>query len=97
MMNKLILGSEYMADPIFCPDPDGMGHISVDDLPLSPQLRNEIRQWDAVFQNTFNADYPPDSKFSSDEAERHHIERGRAIALLLQQELGDNYEIVYYP
>lgn len=34
-MMKLGLANEYLAGPIFCPEPDAMGHIDVDDLPLS--------------------------------------------------------------
>lgn len=96
-MIKLRLASEYLAGPIFCPELDKMGHIDVDDLPLSQELKAEIIAWDREYQATFNSDYPPDSGFSSPEVRLRHIAEGQQLAEKLQQELGGDYTIEYCP
>lgn len=68
-MIRLRLTSEYLAGPIFCPDPDRMGHVDIEDLPLSQELKAQISEWDSRYQSTFNSDYPPDSGFASPDAE----------------------------
>ncbi|WP_200627102.1 hypothetical protein [Pseudomonas sp. LAM2023] len=96
-MIKLRLANEYLTGPIFCPEPDAMGHIDVDDVPISQELRAEISAWDSEYQATFNSDYPPDSGFSSPEAELRHIAEGKQLAQKLQQELGGGYTVEYCP
>ncbi|WP_313055873.1 hypothetical protein [Pseudomonas lopnurensis] len=95
-MINLRLTSEYLAGPIFCPDPHRMGHVDIDDLPLSQELKGEIIKWDREYQATYNGDYPPDSRFSSPEAKLRHIVEGQQLAQRLQQELGGGYTVVYY-
>ncbi|WP_312381746.1 hypothetical protein [Stutzerimonas balearica] len=96
-MIKLRLASEYLAGPIFCSEPDAMGHIDVDDLPLSQELKSEITVWDSEYQATFNSDYPPDSGFGSPEVELRHIAEGQQLAEKMQQELGGEYKVDYCP
>lgn len=96
-MIKLRLAGEYLAGPIFCPEPDRMGHIDIDDFPLSQELKAKISAWDSEYQATFNSDYPPDSGFSSPEAELRHIAEGQQLAEKLQQELGSSYTVEYCP
>lgn len=94
-MIKLRLANEYLAGPIFCPEPDAMGHIDVDDLPLSQELKTEIAAWDSEYQATFNSHYPPDSGFGSSEIEVRHIAEGRQLAKKMQEELGEGYKVDY--
>ncbi|MDF3842023.1 hypothetical protein P3W55_09890 [Pseudomonas citronellolis] len=96
-MIKLRLASEYLAGPIFCPDPDIMGHIDIDDLPLSQELKAEITAWDSEYQATFNSEYPPDSGFSSPEVAFRYIVEGQQLAKKIQQELGGGYAVEYCP
>ncbi|MGR2741122.1 hypothetical protein ACUY1T_21980 [Billgrantia sp. Q4P2] len=96
-MITLRLVKEYMAGPIFCPDPERMGHVEVDELPISQALKAQILAWDSEYQATFNDDYPPDSGFGSPEAESMHIAEGSRLAKSLQQELGGDYMVEYYP
>ncbi len=93
----LRLAKEYMAGPLFCPDPERMGHVDIDELPISLALKSQILAWDCEYQETFNEDYPPDSGFSSPEAERKHVAEGARIAKSLQQELGEDYTVEYCP
>ncbi|WP_207265833.1 hypothetical protein [Pseudomonas sp. GW101-3H06] len=94
-MIKLRLTNEYLAGPIFCPDTDRMGHVDIEDLPLSQKLKSKIIEWDSEYQATFNSDYPPDSGFITPEAELRHIAEGEKLAKLIQQELEKNYTVEY--
>lgn len=96
-MVRLRLTSVYLAGPIFCPDPDRMGHVDIEDLPLSPELTVKISEWDGEYQSTFNSDYPPDSCFTTPEAEFRHKAEGEELAKLMQQELGSSYMVEYCP
>ncbi|TPG72822.1 hypothetical protein [Pseudomonas mandelii] len=96
-MMKLRIASEYSAGPIFCPDPDRMGHIDIDDLPISQGLKIKISEWDCEYQATFDDDYPPDSGFGSPEEKFRHVAEGKKLADELQQELGSSYTIEYCP
>lgn len=96
-MIRLRLASEYLAGPIFCPDPDIMGHVDIDDLPLSQELRMKINKWDGEYQATFNRDYPPDSGFTTPEAKLRHVSEGGELAGSMQKELESNYIIEYCP
>lgn len=96
-MIRLRLTSEYLAGPIFCPDPDRMGHVDIEDLPLSQELIAKISKWDGEYQATFNSDYPPDSGFTTPEAELRHKAEGMQLARLIQQELKSSYMVEYCP
>ncbi|WP_147336855.1 MULTISPECIES: hypothetical protein [Pseudomonas] len=92
---KLRLANEYLAGPVFCAEPDAMGHIDVDDLPLSQGLKAEITAWDSEYQAAFNSHYPPDSGFGSPEMEVRHIAEGQQLARKMQEELGEGYKVDY--
>ena len=96
-MIRLRLTSEYLAGPIFCPDPDRMGHVDIEGLPLSQELKVIISEWDGEYQSTFNSDYPPDSCFATPEAELRHIAEGELLAKSIQQDLESSYTVEYCP
>lgn len=74
-----------------------MGHVDVDDLPLSQELKSKIIEWDGKYQSTFNSDYPPDSGFTSSEAKLQHASEGEQLAKSIQQELEGSYTVEYCP
>lgn len=94
-MISLRLANEFFAPPIFCSDPDKMGHVEVDDLPVSDSLKIALSAWDAEFQSTYNDSYPPDLGFQSPEIQLAHCKRGEELAKLLQAELGDMFMVEY--
>ncbi|MBB4017447.1 MULTISPECIES: hypothetical protein [Chelatococcus] len=96
-MMTVRLANEYLAGPVFCPDSEKMGHIDVDDLPISEELKRAILAWDDEYQATFNSEYPPDSGFKSSDLEAVHIIKGAELAKRLQKELGNNYTVEYKP
>jgi hypothetical protein len=96
-MIRLRLTNEYLAGPIFCPELDKMGHVDIEDLPLSQELKAKISEWDSKYQSTFNSDYPPESGFTSPVAELQHAAEGEQLAKLIQQELAGSYTVEYWP
>jgi hypothetical protein len=64
-------------------------------LPISPGLVASLQQWATDFDATLNQDYPPDSGFADEGAERQFRTRGQALAEQLATELGDQYAITY--
>lgn len=96
-MTTLRLAKEYLAGPVFCPDFEKMGHIDVEELPVSEELKRAIQAWDSEYQSTFNDDYPPESGFASSELEVAHTRQGAELAERLQAELGEGYSVEYKP
>lgn len=96
-MINLRLAKEYMADPIFRSDVDHMGHVEIDDLPISYELKADLRSWNNEYQSTFVSDDPPSSGFESPELSEKHIEKGRTLADRLRKELGPSYNLEYHP
>jgi hypothetical protein len=96
-MINLRLANEYLAGPVFCPDLDQMGHVDIEDLPVSRSLSDKIRMWDDEYQSTFNDEYPPDSGFCSPQEKVRHVNEGCLLAQEMQAELGDSYKIEYCP
>lgn len=74
-----------------------MGHVEVEDLPISQNLKIAIKNWDAEYQATYNEDYPPDSGFNSLEEDADHVSRGAVLAEMLQSELRMSYIVKYEP
>lgn len=96
-MIKLRLACEYLAGPVFCPDPDRMGHMDLEDLPLSNELRMKIIKWDSDYQALFDDDNPGESGFPTPEAELRHIADGQELAESMQKELRRGYIVEYCP
>lgn len=72
-----------------------MGHVEVDELPISDQLKKNINLWNDAFQKTFNEKSPSMSGFKSREEELKHANDGKRIELYLTLELGQAYAIEF--
>lgn len=94
-MINLRLTTEYMATPIFCTDPEEMGHLDVDDLPISDALKKNLKNWYQEYQSTFNEEHPQNSGFCSLQMAIVHAKKGESIAKQMQIELGENYRVEY--
>ena len=70
--------------------------LTVDDLKISDQLRQELTAWDALLNAQRNDGYPPDWSFFSDRLHNAFNEMGLALAEKLALELPD-WEIEYLP
>lgn len=96
-MKCIRLGAVYGASPIFCADIDKMGYVEPRSLPIAPSLVAAIKDWDQEFQQTFCEDYPPDSRFESEEARVQHNVRGVQLWKRLQKELGAGTSVEFIP
>lgn len=95
-MKRIRFQAEYMAPPLFDPDPITMGHIEIASLKLSEKLTAAIVEWDYEYQNTFNENYPPDSGFSTTGQLLQHNLRGAELASLIKKELGNDFIVDFY-
>lgn len=97
-MNKIRLSLEYMCSSVWLVFPDGgLDDIGPDKLPISDNLKHDITKWNRIYQATLDQNYPPDSGFSSEPAnkllwEAFH-EEGQILFARLKQELDGAYEV----
>ena len=94
MSNKLSIRTEYGAWPIW--DVDDFGYINPTQLPLKRETIDRLLAWQAALDETLNQSYPPNSCFSSNEAEAAWIAEGIALWQQVQEELEPSYEVFYY-
>jgi hypothetical protein len=91
---KLRLAADSSAFPIW-PESDTARRLRIpEDLPLSAGLIDDLWAWAAVHDRArtdrWNFDWT-----ESAARERDWIEQGRTLAALVQNELGDEYEVVF--
>jgi hypothetical protein len=96
MRQSIKLMADYGSSPLWGLDPENVGNIAPSSLPLSEDLRSDLRAWAEHFDRTLNQDYPPEGGFSSDAEELAFDEDGRKLWRRLQKELGDSYTVKYY-
>lgn len=65
------------------------------DLGLSAELSDALVAWADEYDAIFDEDYPPDTAFPSEEAERAWVARGRELAERAAGELGPDTEVRY--
>ncbi|CCH48757.1 hypothetical protein [Pseudodesulfovibrio piezophilus] len=100
MLERMRLALEYYCSPIWIIDDDGSSDtIAVEDMDISDSLKKDIITWDNLYQATFDAEYPPDSGFSSKEADdllkKSFRLEGKALFLRLKEELKGKYIFEY--
>jgi hypothetical protein len=95
MTRELKLMTDYHCFPLWEPLEDGTRNVSPDELPLSSDLREALREWAAAYDRTLNHDYPPLSGFASPAEEGAFEVEGRRLWKELQAQLGPTYRVVY--
>lgn len=94
-MTKILrMLASYKSPPIFDIGEE-YGPAELVNLPISRDLSLGIGAWDAIYQSTFNDDYPPDSAFPSVQEKEAHVAEGRRLAQALQVELGEGFIVEY--
>jgi len=78
----------FLNDSIFEP-------VDFETLPLSAQLKNQLRRWDAAYQAIYDRANPTNSGFKNSANEIEFDAEGKRILNALQSELID-YDVVYY-
>jgi len=90
------LMADYHCHPLWGTTPEDMGDISPEELPISSELKRSLRRWAERYDAILNMDDPVSSGFKNEKEEKQFIDDGYKLALLLQEELGDSYNIIYH-
>lgn len=96
MIQRLKLMAEYGGTVLWWVNLTGVGPADPDALPISSGLRVALREWADAYDQTLNQEYPPDSGFSTPEAELDFEIEGRRLWKELQVQLGDEYKVLFF-
>lgn len=92
----VLLYADWKCWPTWTIDETGsVENPSPGDLGLSAGLSAALETWAEEYDAIFSKDYPPDTAFPSDAAERDWTARGRALAVRVSAELGSGVEVHY--
>ncbi|HEC1651981.1 TPA: hypothetical protein R1156_003968 [Yersinia enterocolitica] len=95
-MRKIKLMADYQCHPLWDVSPEDYRDISPEELPISSELKYRLREWAERYDAILNINDPASSGFESKEEEKQFIEDGHKLVRLLQEELGDSYNITYH-
>jgi hypothetical protein len=96
-MKKILrLMTDYHCFPLWESIEGGVKNWDPEELPLSDDLRDELKEWAETYDATLNVDDPLESGFKSTEDAEAFESRGRDLWRELQQQLGYDYEISYF-
>jgi hypothetical protein len=94
-MRTIKLMAEYGCTVLWDFDPDRIGPIDPESLPLTAELKAALHKWAAAYDRTLNQEYPPESGFNSPTEEEAFQAEGRRLWKELQAQLGEEYKVVY--
>lgn len=94
-MKNIKLMADYQCHPLWNMSPDEYGDIDPCNLPISEELKLRLSKWAFTYDETMDADYPPNSGFKSEELEREFKQEGEQLAEILRDELGPDFSIVF--
>jgi hypothetical protein len=95
-VRALKLMPDYDCFPLWEEIPDGTRNVDPADLPLDPELRQELLDWADAYDATLDPDYPPDSGFPSPEAEVEFDRQGRDLWRRLVEQLRGAATVSYF-
>ncbi|WP_449417925.1 hypothetical protein [Phormidium nigroviride] len=96
MIQKIKLMPDYYCYPLWGLDPDNIGDIDPEKLPLLPETINRLKAYSEAYQAGLNWDYPPDSPEPTKEEIESYEQEGISIWHQLRQELAPDYEVHYF-
>jgi hypothetical protein len=73
--------------------PDEYGDMDPCELPISKELQKRLLKWAAIYDETLDVDYPPNSGFKSEELEREFKLEGERLVISLRDELGPEFSV----
>lgn len=94
-MKSLKLMADYHCHPLWDMSFGGYGDIDPCELPISKKLQIRLAKWAATYDETLDAEYPPNSGFKSDELEREFKLEGERLAASLMSELGPGISVLF--
>jgi hypothetical protein len=93
-MRKIKVMADYQCFPLWEASAGVAGNIDPDSLPISDLLKHDLLEWADRFDATLDLDDPVNSRFKNEAEERDFRDEGEHLAKRLQDELGDEYEVV---
>ena len=93
MKQRIKLWADYGSYPLW--GVDEIDNFAPEELPLCSKTIKRLHQWQDNYDLTLNEEYPPESGFSSPQAEETFKQEGYQLWLSLRQELGSEYEVYY--
>ncbi|MGE6357046.1 hypothetical protein ACQKCJ_24505 [Flavobacterium sp. NPDC079362] len=97
-MRNLKYNFEYFCFPIWIEQDNEnpiYENISLDTLPISNHLKNEIKELENIYQSKYNDDYPPDSYEFDLIEEIICINRVILSGKLLNEEIRNYYNLIF--
>ncbi|ENC6657469.1 hypothetical protein ACK325_07670 [Aeromonas hydrophila] len=92
-MKNIRLMADYQCHPLWNMSPDEYGDIDPCELPISEELQQSLSKWAAMYDETLDSDYPPNSGFKSEALECEFKLEGERLAESLRNELGPDFTI----
>lgn len=92
-MKNIKLMVDYQCHPLWNMSPDEYGDIAPCELPISEELQERLSKWAAIYDETLDADYPPNSGFKSEELESEFKREGERLAESLRNELAPDFSV----
>lgn len=92
-MKNIKLMADYQCHPLWNMSPGEYGDIAPCELPISKELQQGLSRWAAMYDETLDADYPPNSGFKSEALEHEFKREGERLAECLRRELGPDFSI----
>jgi len=96
MAKKIELMADYGCYPLWGKDPENIGDIDPNTLPLSQETINRLEKWADAYDAKLNWDDPASSGFPSAEAKDVFEKEGIGLWHQLRKELAPEYEVVYF-
>ncbi|EPN18609.1 hypothetical protein A247_13364 [Pseudomonas syringae pv. actinidiae ICMP 19099] len=85
--------ADYQCYPIWNMSSGEYGDMAPCELPISKDLQERLLKWAAVYDETLNVDYPPNSRFKSGKLERDFKLEGERLFMDLRSELGPEFSV----
>jgi hypothetical protein len=95
-MQCIKLMADYGMTVLWGADPSRIGAIDPDQLPLTDELKADLRAWAEAYDKTLNQEYPPNSGFASQTEEEQFDAEGLRLWRALQEQLGPDYRVIYF-
>ena len=96
MPKKIRLMTDYGCYPLWWDEPDQVGDLDPESLPLTQETIQRLYHWADAFEARLNLADPSDSpEVTPEEVERFEWE-GLSLWKQLHQELAPDYEVVYF-
>ncbi len=95
-MKRIRVMADYHTYPLWISIDDGFeDNINPENLPISKNLIAKFMNWAKQYDAILNLEDPASSDFPSKDAEQNFINEGKILSEQLQQELGNEYEVIF--